>query len=394
MNDSILHWFLHVDLDAFFASVEQLDHPEFRGKPVIVGGKPEERRGVVSTASYEARKFGVHSAMPTYQAYKLCPHGIYVHGRMDRYEELSYKIMNIFKDYSPFVDQMSIDEAFIDLTGTEKLFGPPEQTAMEIKKRVKLETGLTVSIGLASSKYIAKIASGLSKPDGFYFVKPGDEEKFMLSLPLNKIWGAGEKTLEALKNKGIKNTKDLHEKDLSLLQFMFGNSTGTFLYNAVHGFEAETFSKKTHNHSISAERTYPFDLIDKYTIETSIMELAHTVMFRLLRENSYSKTIFLKIRYDDFSTSSIQNTFDQYILTLDTFFSELKILFEKKYENGRGVRLLGVGFENVEKDQKPTQQDLFDTGIEKKKAVEKAILNLEKKHPEIKIHKARTLKKQ
>lgn len=385
-------WILHVDLDAFFASVEQLDNPEYRGKPVIVGGKPEDKRSVVSTASYEARKYGVHSAMPTFQAYKLCPNGIFVRGRMQRYEELSFQIMTIFKDFSPFVDQMSIDEAFIDITGTEQLFGKPEDTAMEIKRRVKQMTGLTVSIGLASSKYFAKIASGLSKPDGFYFVKPGQEEAFMLSLPLSKIWGAGAKTQEALKKSGINTTRDLYEKDLNLLKFMFGNNTGTFLYNAVHGYEAETFNRKeTKNHSISGERTYAFDLRDIYTIETAIMELAHTVMFRLLREESYSRTVFLKIRYDDFSTCSIQETYDQYIMTLDTFYSHLKDLFEKKYERNRGVRLLGVGFENVEKEEKPTQQDLFDNGTEKKKAVEKAILNLEKKHPEIKIRKARTL---
>ena len=156
MPEQNTKWYLHADLDAFFASVEQLDNPELRGKPVIVGGKPEDRRSVVSTASYEARKFGVHSAMPVFQAYKLCPQGIFVHGRMHRYAELSYQIMNIFRDYSPDVDQMSIDEAFIDLTGTEKLFGPPEETARKIKERVKQETGLTISVGLATTKYLAR----------------------------------------------------------------------------------------------------------------------------------------------------------------------------------------------------------------------------------------------
>ena len=154
-------WFVHADIDAFFASVEQLDNPQYKGKPVIVGGKPGDRRSVVSTASYEARKFGVHSAMPIFQAYKLCPNGIYLRGRMKRYEELSAQIMEIFRNFSPNVDQMSIDEAFIDLTGTERLFGSPEETARKIKDMVKNETGLTISIGLASNKYIAKIASGL-----------------------------------------------------------------------------------------------------------------------------------------------------------------------------------------------------------------------------------------
>ena len=226
MDKKVNHWYIHADLDAFFASVEQLDHPEYRGKPVIVGGKPEDRRGVVSTASYEARKFGVHSAMPTFQAYKLCPQGIFVHGNYRRYQEISYQVMTIFRDFSPDVDQMSIDEAFIDLTGTERLFGPPEETAIKIKERVKQETGLTISIGLAASKYIAKIASGHSKPDGFYFVKPGDECKFMLSLPLNKVWGSGQKTLENLNKIGIRTTKDLFQKGLDYLTLVCGENTG------------------------------------------------------------------------------------------------------------------------------------------------------------------------
>ena len=390
---SINHWYLHVDLDAFFASVEQLDNPELRGKPVIVGGKPDDRRSVVSTASYEARAFGVHSAMPTFQAYKLCPQGIFVHGRMQRYAELSHQIMNIFRDYSPDVDQMSIDEAFIDLTGTEKLFGPPQETARLIKARVKEETGLTVSVGLASTKYLAKIASGLSKPDGFFQIKPGDEENFMLSLPLNKVWGLGPKSLELIRSKGLTSTRDIYERDLDSLEFLFGKNMAGFLYNVVRGIEKESFSRETKSHSISAETTFPYDLTDIYTIETELLELAHGVFFRLLKEESFSRTAFIKIRYDDFSTCTVQETVSRNIITLDTFFEIIKKLFEKRYENGRGIRLLGVGFENIVKDDKPYQQELFDINHdEKKQAVEKAILKLSKKHPEIKVSKARTLK--
>ena len=187
--------FLHVDLDAFFASVEQLDHPEYRGKPVIVGGLPQDRRSVVSTASYEARQYGVHSAMPTSQALRLCPNGIFVRCRMERYHEKSEEVMNIFREYSPDIQQISVDEAFIDLTGTEILFGPPEETARRLKAEVFEKTGLTVSVGLASTKYCAKIASGLKKPDGLTIVEAGRENEFMLSLPIEKVWGAGSKTL-------------------------------------------------------------------------------------------------------------------------------------------------------------------------------------------------------
>ena len=386
------NWFLHADLDAFFASVEQLDHPEYRGKPVIVGGLPQDRRSVVSTASYEARKFGVHSAMPTFLAYKLCPSGIYVRGRMKRYAELSYQIMNIFREFSPDVEQMSIDEAFIDLTGTEMLFGPPQETAHKIKALVKEKTGLTVSIGLASTKYLAKIASGLSKPDGFYFIKPGNEQDFMLSLPLEKVWGLGTKSQEELKNKGFSSTKQIFLQSYDSLEFLFGKNKAAFLYNVVRGKENQAFNRETKNHSISAETTFSFDLTDSYTAETALLELAHGVFFRLLKENAFSRTVTLKIRYEDFTTVSIQKTQTQSILTLDTFFETAKKLFEEKYEKGRGIRLLGIGFDNVEKEEKPYQQELFSKNDEKKKAVEQAILKLSKKHPEIKIHKARILK--
>ena len=195
--------FLHVDLDAFFASVEQLDNPQYKGKAVIVGGLPENRRGVVSTASYEARKYGVHSAMPIQKALELCPNGIYLKPRMTRYYEKSEEVMNIFRAYAPKIQQLSIDEAILDFTGTEKLYGNPVIIAKKIKQEIKEKTGLTVSMGLSSVRYIAKIASGLSKPNGFYVVPRGKEKDFMLSLPLEKLWGVGPKTLQKLKLSGF-----------------------------------------------------------------------------------------------------------------------------------------------------------------------------------------------
>ena len=392
-DKEIRHYYLHADLDAFFASVEQLDHPEYRGKPVIVGGLPQDKRSVVSTASYEARVFGVHSAMPVARAYQLCPQGIFVHGRMKRYSELSFQIMQIFSDFSPDVQQMSIDEAFIDLTGTEKLFGPPQETARRIKERVKKETGLTVSIGLAPTKYLAKLASDMQKPDGFYMIEEGTEESFMLNLPLKKVWGIGDKTYEALRSAGLRTTRDIHEKTLDALSFIYGQNTGTFLYNVVRGIETVTFDRKTKSHSISNERTFPFDLTDIYTAETSILELCHSVIFRLLKEKGFSRTVQVKIRYEDFSTVSIQETYPQSILTLDALYEKAKELFEKKYERGRGIRLLGIALENIEKTERTYQPGLFDDDNEKKQNVEKAILNLEQKHPDIKIHKARMLEK-
>lgn len=391
MADTIQHWYLHVDLDAFFASVEQLDHPEYRGKPVIVGGKPDDRRSVVSTASYEARKYGVHSAMPTAKAYKLCPQGIYVHGRMERYSQISYSIMSILKNYSPDVLQMSIDEAFLDITGTEKIFGPPEETAYKIKNEIKEKTGLTVSVGLAQSKYFAKIASDINKPDGFYFVEPGKEEEFILNLPLKKVFGVGEKSLENLNKVGIITTRDIHEKSLESLQFLCGKNQGQFLYDIVRGKCEDRFGKESKSHSISSETTFPYDVTDEYTLETTLLNLAYGLKFRLLKENGFSRTVMVKIRYEDFSTVSIQHTYTENIFTIDDLYSKAKELFLQKWEYNRGVRLLGLGLENIESEDKPYQQGLFDDGHEKKEKVEKAILDLSKKHPEIKIHKARML---
>ena len=287
----------------------------------------------------------------------------------------------------------SIDEAFIDITGTEKLFGTPEETARKIKAEVKQCTGLTVSVGLAPTKYLAKIASDINKPDGFYMIQPGQEQQFMLDLPLKKVFGVGTKTQEVLKRSGIRTTRDVYEKQLDVLQFICGKNTGTFLYNIVRGIETDRFDRKTKSHSISSETTFPVDITDPYIVETGMLELSHSIMFRLLRENGYSRTVMVKLRYEDFSTVSIQETFDRNVVTIDSLFNKACKLFEQKYEKGRGIRLIGVALENIENEEKPYQQDLFDDGTEKKVAVEKAILNLEKKHPEIKIHKARMLQK-
>lgn len=383
--------FLHVDLDAFFASVEQLDNPDFRGKPLIVGGLPGEPRSVVSTASYEARKFGVHSAMPISQAYRLCPNGIFVHGRMKRYLEMSEIIMNVFKDFSPEVEQMSIDEAFVDLTGTEMLFGNPFDTAMTIKKRIKEKTSLTVSVGIAQTKYIAKIASGLNKPDGITEILPGTEEDFILSLPLEKIWGIGDKTRKRINSAGLKTTKDIHQKSKQLLCMLFGNSTGNFLYDTVHGLDNGAFTSEVKSHSLSAEHTFSYDVTDIYTAETYLLELSQTVMFRLLKEKLTGKTVVLKLRYDDFSTITAQNSFGN-VTSTDELFDRAKNLFQKHWERGRGIRLLGIAVANVE-DAESQQGELFDDTNKKTQAVEKAILNLNEKHPEIKVSRARLLKK-
>jgi len=382
---------MHADLDAFYASVEQFDHPEYRGKPVIVGGLPGDRRSVVATASYEARKFGVHSAMPTVQALKLCPHGIFVRGNMERYREMSRNIMAIFDDFSPIVQQLSIDEAFLDLSGMESLMGPPERIAAKLKERVRAETGLTVSVGLASNKYIAKIVSGMSKPDGLSVIPPGGEEAFMRALPVEKIWGAGSKTQEIFRKHALKTGDDIFHLSPNALAALFGKAFGLFLYRAVRGEAAAAFDEDRGSHSISAERTFPYDLFDEFTIETALFDISQTLMWRLLNSHWRSRTVSLKIRYGDFTTEGARETSATQISTLNELYDRLLNLFRKKYRKGRGVRLLGAGLMNLETESAVVQGELFDTGTEKEAKLEKTILEINRKFPSGALRRGRTL---
>jgi DNA polymerase-4 len=382
--------FIHADIDAFYASVEQLDNPGLRGKPVIVGGLPEDRRSVVSAASYEARKFGVHSAMPITQAHKLCPEGIFLRGRMGRYREKSDEIMRIFGDFSPVVEQLSIDEAFLDITGTEGLFGPPEAAAKKLKERIRLETGLTVSTGIASNKYVAKIASGMSKPDGLFAIKAGEEEKFMRSLPVTKIWGAGEKTQEIFNKHGLKKCEDIYRLSKESLASMFGNAFGNFLYRAVRGEPAENFDREPGSRSMSAERTFAYDLSDEFAIETALLEICETLMFRLISSRVESATVSLKIRYSDFSTANVQKTFHEPVLTLNDFYRHVLDLFHKKYQRGRGVRLIGAGLANLTEETNLRQGDLFNVEKEKERRLEEFILKINEKHPTAVLRRGRS----
>ena len=381
--------FFHIDLDAFFASVEQREHPEYKGKPVIVGGIPGDRRAVVSTASYEARKYGVHSAMPLTKAVQLCPEGIYVRGNYSLYSTVSNQIMNIFKRYSPYVTQISIDEAFLDMTGTEKLFGKKEDVARQIKQEIFNETRLTVSIGISSSMYVSKIASGLNKPDGLTIVNNGDEEKFMLSLPLNKVWGIGDKTLAHIKSCGFYSTKDIYEKSESFLTTLFGNNTGSYLYNAVRGNKNMTFNTPAKNPSLGIEKTFEYDLQEKYSIEGALFELAQNLMWRLLNQKVRAQTLTVKIRYEDFETVTIQETFENAFTTSDELYETAKKLFYKKYKQNQGIRLLGLSCSSLISSDDYFQTDLFDFNRSKKAKLEKTIFEMESKNPSLKVVKAR-----
>lgn len=338
--------FFHVDLDAFFAAVEQLDHPEYRGQPVIIAGDPD-KRGVVSTCSYEARKFGIHSAMSSFRAHQLCPQGIFLPGRMHRYHEKSREVMAVLDGFSPDIRQISVDEAFLDMSGTERIFGTPREAALLLKQRVHDQTGLTISVGVAPNRYLAKIASGLSKPDGLTMIEPGEEASFMRARLLKDVWGVGEKSRERLANAGLRTVEDILACPEKLLAGILGDAGASFLYQAVRGIDPGIMSGETASRSISAERTFDRDIHDREVLESMLLELSIELMYRLLDEELYSKTVTVKICYADFTTVSIQSTGENAVRDSSDLFSRARTLMRKKLEpellfDSSDLRLIGL----------------------------------------------------
>ena len=335
-------WYLHIDMDAFFASVEQALDPTLRGKPVIVGGRAG--RGVVTSASYEARKFGVHSAMPGFQAKKLCPHGIFLFNRHRIYHDFSTKVFAILEQFSPHVHAVSIDEGIVDLTGTEKLLGPPLKTATRIIQRIEKELGLQASGGLSSSRVVAKIAATLAKPHGLIYVSGGAEEDFLDPLPLEVIPGVGPKTHKSLTQKGITTVGDLLKRpELAAGYFDFGASHET---------------ARHHDHSIGSETTLSQPLNEPAKMEEVIWGLVEEVGSRLRRQKFYARCLTVKIRYTNFHTIarsrtlSIPTCFDREI------FEVTRELLRQNIAPGRAVRLLGVSASALQSSG--WQEPLFD----------------------------------
>jgi len=299
---------LHCDLDAFYASVEQRDHPEYRGKPVIVGGGPTER-GVVSAASYEARKFGVHSAMPLRQAGKLCPHGIFVPGNFEAYEEASDAVMALFAIRTPLVEPISLDEAFLDVTGTAHLFGGVLACARDLKRAVHEEVGLVLSVGIASNKLCAKVASDLRKPDGFVVVPRGGEAAFLAPLPLQRLWGVGPKTREVLADLGMRTIGDLAAADPALLEARLGEHGATIARRA-KGIDddREVVADPGDPKSIGHAHTFDRDTLDRAQIESTLLRLAEGVGRRLRKHELRGRTVTLQLRVAPFETRTRQRT--------------------------------------------------------------------------------------
>ena len=369
--------FFHVDLDAFFASVEQRDHEEYRGKPLIVGMPGP--RSVVSTCSYEARKYGVHSAMPTLQAQRLCPNGIFVPGNMSLYASVSHQVMNILKDYAPEIHQVSIDEAWFDMTGTKLLFGPPKPLAMAIKERVKKEVGITMSIGIAASPFIAKMASDYNKPDGLCMVSPGKEQLFIDAIGLEKIWGIGKSGLQSIKSKGFKTPAELRMCSKEELCTMFGNSMGEYVYAACRGIDVGIHSKEAKSHSISTETTFIEDVKDSQTLLGVLSSMSQELMNRSLDEQVMAKTIGLKLRWGDFRTITVQCTPEDGIMNQKQIYDAGVRLLKSKWHEGEGIRLIGLGLYQTYKGDSLIQDSLFSESEHRKRELDKVIHNLESK---------------
>jgi DNA polymerase-4 len=351
----------HVDMDAFFVSVEELYDPSLKGKAVVVGGQRDER-GVVSAASYAARKFGVHSAMPLRTAAKLCPHAIFVDGHSDRYREFSEKVHTVLGTFSPQVEMASIDEAYLDMTGTERLHGPPLKAAHALHQRMKADTGLNCSVGIGTSRLIAKVSSAQAKPNGLLYIVPGEEAKFLAPLDVREIPGVGQVMESRLHGLGINKVGDLARLEESELSDRFGK-WGLALAGKARGqdaggwFDSEV-GADAEAKSISHEHTYNQDTAELSQLEATLMRLSEMVGRRLRESQFYARTIQLKLRYKDFTTLTRAHTLPS-PTQLDTeIFEEVRALFRKNWKKGVAVRLLGVQASSF--TSQPDQINLLD----------------------------------
>ncbi|HSB71299.1 MAG TPA: DNA polymerase IV [Candidatus Methylomirabilis sp.] len=334
---------IHLDMDAFYASVEQLDHPAYRGKPVVVGADPRggNGRGVVAACSYEARPFGVRSALPISQAYRLCPQAVYVRPRMERYAEMSGRMFAILREHTDLVEPLSIDEAFLDVTGSQRLFGPAETIGRTLKSRIRAELGLVASIGLAPNKFLAKVASDLGKPDGFVVVSPGKEREFLAPLPISRLWGVGPKTEARLKKLGLQTIGQIARMGAEGLEAALGNS-GRDLWGLANGMDEREVVPEQEAKSIGAETTFGQDTDDREEIRKTILELSDRVGRRLRREGYVAHGVTLKFRDHNFQTLTRASMLPQPTDLGEELFRAASALLQGVNWAGKRVRLLGV----------------------------------------------------
>jgi DNA polymerase-4 len=355
--DALQRWIIHVDLDAFFASVEELLDPTLRGKPLIVGGSPEGR-GVVAAASYAARAYGVHSAMPVAQALRLCPQLIIARGHYGAYGDYSDRVMAILHDFTPTVEQISIDEAFLDITGCEQLWGPPLEIARRIKQRVAAEVGLPISLGIAATKLVAKIACSQGKPNGLTLVLPGEEAAFLAPLAIEELWGVGKVTGARLRSFGLRTIGDLQRSGVERLTVLLGDA-GQWLYRSAMGIDPSPVESGHGRRSISQETTFARDIAEREPLRQTILQMSDHLAAHLRRRGLVATTVRLKYRSAAFETYTRQSALEQPTDQAATINAIALQLLDANWTSGRPLRLLGVGVSGL-LDDAGYQLSLFD----------------------------------
>jgi DNA polymerase-4 len=378
---------LHVDLDAFFAAVEQRDRPELRGKPVIVGGGGPNQRGVVSAASYEARKFGVQSAMPLRTAGRLCPHGVFLPVDGRKYQSVSREVMAILRRFTPQVQPISIDEAFLDVTGSQALFGNGEAIGRTIKTTIRAEVGLTASVGVGTTKLVAKIASELRKPDGLVVVPPGGEAAFLAPLPISRLWGVGGKTAEALRDFGVVTIGDLAGLPPDALVRRFGKH-GAALVDRAHGRDPDPVATGDPAKSIGHEHTFDVDTADREVIERTLLGMADGVAWRLRASGLTAVTVTLKLRDSSFTTITRQTGLEVPADLTEPIYEAAVGLLRREL-HGQRIRLVGVTASNF-RDRE--QLALFGEDDPRRRQTAEALDRIRRKYGERAVTRARLVR--
>jgi len=387
MAQNLQRAIIHVDMDAFYASVECLDDPALEGLPVVVGGLGP--RGVVATASYQARAFGIHSALPMSRAKRLCPQARFIRPRMSRYREKSAEVFAVFRDFTPQVESLSLDEAFLDVSGSLKLFGSPLEIGTRIKNRIKTETGLTASVGLAHNKFLAKIASDLDKPDGLVFIDPEKVHAFLDPMPISRLWGIGSKTAPRLRALGILTIGQLRRTDKSIIQPVLGNRTAHFL-RLSDGEDDREVEPERPDQSISHEVTFDANVIEPDILLAALQKQSEDVSRRLRAQGLMASTVVVKIRDAGFSTVTRSRSMRACSNSTRTLYRMARALFETWRESHRTtpVRLLGMGVSGLEPDH--SAGDLADSPSEQ--ALDRVFDSINKRWGEVKIVHGQTLK--
>ena len=376
---------IHLDMDAFYASVEEREHPELKGLPIVVGG-PSKNRGVVAAANYAARKFGVFSAMPMSQASKLCPDLHILPVNMDLYVSVSKKIHEIFNRYTPEIEPLSLDEAFLDVTASLKLFGSAAEIARKIKDEISQELQLVVSAGIAPNKFVAKIASDFDKPDGFVVVEEKDMQDFLDPLPVKRIWGVGKKMEQQLNNYGISTIKDIRNQSKRWLVERFGKQ-GDHIYQLANGRDKREVISDAKAKSISSENTFSEDISHRDTLIAYLSYMTEQVAARLREKNRRGKTVNIKIRFHDFTTIVRSKTLQESTNQTEQIWQAVKLLFNAAVTTTTPIRLLGVGVSGFN-NETTHQGDLFSEES-KYDELDEITDEINRRFGKLKIHRGR-----